>query len=121
MWSPGQNDAVRVRIMIYKISPRADWEQVGDVYRGSADDKRDGFIHFSTAAQLRGTLEKHYARQTDLVLIAVDETALGSAVRFEASRDGALFPHLYGILPLSAVRWVRPIPHDASGGFVLPL
>ncbi len=89
-------------------------------YDGSAHDRRDGFIHFSTAAQLPGTLEKHYAGQSDLLLIAVEEGDLGPALKFELSRGGDLFPHLYGPLPLAAVRWVRPIART-SDGFVLPL
>ena len=106
-------------MLIFKICPRAEWEKVREVYEGSAHDNRDGFIHFSTAAQLIGTLQKHYDGQSDLLLIAVDESALGHALKYESSRGGDLFPHLYAPLPLSAVRWARPIGHNESG-FVLP-
>ncbi len=107
--------------MIFKISPRTEWEKVSGNYAGSAHDTRDGFIHFSTASQLTGTLEKHYAGQDDLLLIAVDESLLGPALKYEASRGGDLFPHLYAPLPLTAVIWARPLSRSANGTFVLPL
>lgn len=96
---------------IYKILAADEWraaERAG-VYRGSADDKRDGFIHFSSAEQTLGTYEKYFSGKPDLVLAAIDAAALGAALKWEASRGGALFPHLYGDLPLSAVRWSRPL------------
>jgi len=83
-------------------------------------DRADGFLHFSTAAQLMGTLTRYYADADDLVLVAVDANALGSALKYEPSRDGQLFPHLFGTLPRVAVRWVRPIARDPQGSFVLP-
>lgn len=107
---------------IYKICDAAAWreaEQAG-VYRGSADDARDGFIHFSTAAQLPGTLFKHYVGKTDLKVVAVDAEALGPALRFESSRGGDLFPHLYGELPLSAVIGVDDILTLADGSHQPP-
>ncbi len=94
-------------------------EQAG-VYRGSADDNRDGFIHFSTAEQLAGTLAKHYAGRTGLKLIAVDAEALGPALRWEPSRGGALFPHLYGEMPLGAVTLVQDIATRPDGGHDVP-
>jgi uncharacterized protein (DUF952 family) len=92
--------------LIYKICPRAEWEAalVNGVYAGSEVDRRDGFIHFSTAAQVDETLRRHFAGQSDLVLVGVDPALLGAALRFEASRGGALFPHLYGVLPVSLAR-----------------
>jgi uncharacterized protein (DUF952 family) len=102
---------------IYKICPRTAWreaEQAG-IYTGSDADTRDGFIHFSTAAQLAETAAKHFARQRDLVVVAVDAQALGPALKWEPSRGGDLFPHLYGALPLSAVRWTRPLPDEIDG------
>lgn len=90
------------------------------MYRGSAADLRDGFIHFSTAAQLAGTLVKHFAQQRDLILVAVDANTLGPALKWEASRGGDQFPHLYGDLPLTAVRWTRPLPEEADGKRALP-
>lgn len=85
---------------VYKIAPRAEWEaarQAG-VYRGSKDDLRDGFIHLSTKSQVSTTLLRHFAGQHDLVLVSFDATSLGEALRFEVSRDGQQFPHLYGPL-----------------------
>jgi len=107
---------------IYKICDAPAWraaEQAG-VYRGSADDARDGFIHFSTAAQLAGTLARHYAGKTDLQLIAVDAAALGEALRWEPSRGGDLFPHLYGELALSAVTGVQQLTTRADGSHDIP-
>ncbi|HTQ15616.1 MAG TPA: DUF952 domain-containing protein [Rhizomicrobium sp.] len=107
--------------MIFKIVHASDWDRTGSCYRGSDKDRADGFLHFSTAAQLPGTLAKHYAGATDaLVLVAADCAALGDTLKFESSRDGALFPHLYGPLPLAAVKWVRPIERGEDGRFVLP-
>jgi uncharacterized protein (DUF952 family) len=105
-------------MLIYKICQQAEWAQAENVYGGSAKDKEDGFIHFSTAEQVLGTLNKYYTDASDLVLVAVDPAPLGDLLRYEASRDGALFPHLYGTLPVTAVRWVKPITRN--GGFVLP-
>ena len=102
---------------IYKISPQGLWraaEQAG-VFAGAPVDHTDGYIHFSTAEQVAETAARHFAGQGDLVLVAVDAAALGAALRYEPSRGGALFPHLYGTLPLSAVRWVKPLPLTAQG------
>jgi uncharacterized protein (DUF952 family) len=89
--------------LVFKIAPRAAWEAAlrEGSYRGSADDQRDGFIHLSTRAQVGKTLLRHFAGQHDLLLISFRAQALGPALRFEASRDGLLFPHLYGELPTS--------------------
>jgi len=107
---------------IYKICEQASWRAAvaAGAYRGSADDERDGFIHFSTAGQLPETAAKHFARQTDLMLVAVDGDALGGQLKWEPSRGGALFPHLYAKLPLSAVRWSRPLPDETGGRRLLP-
>ena len=107
---------------IYKICDAVSWQEAerAGVYRGSADDLRDGFIHFSTAAQLPGTLLKHYFGRTDLKVVAVDEAALGAALRYEPSRGGELFPHLYGDLPLSAVIGVDDILTLADGSHQPP-
>ncbi|WP_229428329.1 DUF952 domain-containing protein [Microvirga pudoricolor] len=107
---------------IYKICSVALWgeaEKAG-VFRGAPVDLQDGFVHFSTAAQLGETADKHFAGQTDLVLAAIEAEALGPALKYEPSRGGDLFPHLYGPLPLSAVRWVRPLPVGPDGRHVLP-
>ena len=115
-------NAERSVTTIYKICERASWrfaEQTG-TYRGSAADARDGFIHFSTAAQLVGTLEKHFAGRSDLLLVAVNADALGEALKWEPSRGGELFPHLYAALPLAAVRWTKPVPDEVGGRRALP-
>jgi uncharacterized protein (DUF952 family) len=107
---------------IYKICERTAWrlaEQTG-AYVGSAADARDGFIHFSTAAQLAGTLAKHFAGQRELLLVAVDADALESALKWEPSRGGDLFPHLYAALPLTAVRWTKPLPDEVAGRRAVP-
>ena len=90
---------------IYKICPASAWREAErqGVFRGSADDVRDGFIHFSTASQVAGTVAKAFCGQTGLFLIAVDADALGDALRWEPSRNDELFPHLYGELDLGAV------------------
>jgi uncharacterized protein (DUF952 family) len=97
--------------LVYKICPRSEWEAAiaTGAYRGSAVDKKDGFIHFSTAEQVAETLRRHFAGQTGLLLIEFDADDLGPALRFEVSRGGALFPHLYGDLPVSLAREVREI------------
>jgi uncharacterized protein (DUF952 family) len=103
---------------IYKICPASAWREAErqGVYRGSADDIRDGFIHFSTASQVAGTAQKHFAGQTGLFLIAVDADALGDALRMEPSRNDELFPHLHGELDLGAVTGVYEL-HARSDGF----
>jgi len=93
---------------IYRIVTEAEWEsaRASGVFAGSEHDLRDGFIHFSTAEQLRETAEKHYAGRTGLLLLTVDAGVL-TRLKWEVSRGGALFPHLYGPLPASAVRGVE--------------
>ena len=116
-----QIEAVRVTT-IYKICQRALWQaaQAERAFRGSADDARDGFIHFSTADQLAETAAKHFAGQSDLVLVAVDAGRLGPQLKWEPSRGGELFPHLYAPLPLEAARWVRPLGEEVDGRRPLP-
>jgi uncharacterized protein (DUF952 family) len=107
---------------IYKICSGAEWRaaKATGVYVGSAVDRRDGFIHFSTAAQVGETARRHFAQQEDLLLVAVDEDRLGTSLRYEAARGGSLFPHLYGTLDLAAVVWVKPLPLGPAGAHVLP-
>src|ERR1700712_563761 len=90
---------------IYKISPASAWREAErqGVYRGSADDVRDGYIHFSTAAQVAETARKHFFGQAGLFLIEVDADALRDPLRWEPSRGGDLFPHLFDELDLGAV------------------
>ena len=107
---------------IYKILPRADWTAAHEAgrFEGSAVDRQDGFIHFSTAEQAAETAAKWFAGQRDLVLVAVDADALGATLKWERSRGGALFPHLYGDLAVKAVQRVDPLPLDEKGRHVLP-
>ena len=107
---------------IYKICTASEWREAerAGVYRGSAADHKDGFIHFSTAEQAAETAAKWFAGQRDLVLVAVDADALGDKLKWEPSRGGALFPHLYGELALKAVRRVAPLPLGADGNHVFP-
>lgn len=90
-------------------------------FAGSADDRRDGFIHLSTAAQLTGTVDKHFAGRDDLWVAEVDLNALGDTVRWEPSRGGERFPHLYGDLPLDCVVAYSPLERDADGSVRLPV
>ena len=109
-------------MLIFKIVHNEEWRaaEAAGVYRGSAKDQEDGFLHFSTQEQLVGTLTHYYAGARDLVLVAVDADGLGAVLKYEPSTAGAHYPHLYGELPLLAVRWVRPIARDAQGKFTLP-
>ncbi len=108
--------------IIYKITPASAWREAErqGVYRGSADDLRDGFIHFSTAAQVAETARKHYRGQTGLFLVAVDAAALGDALRWEPSRNDELFPHLYGELDLGAVTDVLSLRARSDGTHDIP-
>ncbi|MDZ4789698.1 MAG: DUF952 domain-containing protein [Hyphomicrobiales bacterium] len=107
---------------IYKVCTAVEWAAAVEAgaYTGSEPDKRDGFIHFSTAAQAQATAEKHFARQSELVLVAVDANALGDALKWEPSRDGDLFPHLYADLPVSTVTGVTHLPLGADGRHIFP-
>ena len=109
--------------LIYHMCRREEWRAAegAGAYQGSSQDQTDGFIHFSTAAQIEDSAAKHRAGQRDLVLLAVDPAALGAALKWEAARGGALFPHLYGALPLAAVRWAKELPLGADGRHVFPV
>ena len=108
-------------MLIFKIVPRGEWEVSADPYPGSAHDSASGFQHFSTAPQLAETLRLYYTGQTDLLLIAVETSAVAPDLKFEhAPSRGEDFPHLFASLPRASVRWIRPIGND-SVGFVLPL
>ena len=108
--------------LIYKICPRDLWRQAerDGVFRGAPVDHADGYIHFSSAGQVAETAAKHFAEATDLILIAVEAAALGSALRWEPSRGGALFPHLYGELALDRVQWAEPLPLGPDGRHRFP-
>ena len=106
---------------VFKIVPRAEWAEATDAYEGSAHDRADGFLHFSTGPQLPETLRRYYAGQDDLLLVAADPARLGSVFKWEHSPSrGEDFPHLYGVLLMSAVLWVKPLAKDADGNFLLP-
>ncbi len=108
--------------VIYKISPKAAWrgaEQAG-VFTGAPVDLADGFIHFSAGPQVKETARRHFRGQPDLILAAVETAALGSALKWEVSRGGDLFPHLYGPLPMAAVKQVIDLPLDAEGFPIVP-
>ena len=103
--------------LIFKIAGAEEWRraEAAGVFEGAAVDRADGYIHFSTALQAAETAAKWFAGRSDLMLAAVDADALGSALLWEPSRGGALFPHLYAPLPFSAVCWARPLPLGADG------
>lgn len=103
--------------LIYKILGRDAWEAARreGAFTGSAIDRSDGYIHFSTAAQAQETATRHFAGQSDLVVLEVEGDDLGPALKWEPSRGGDLFPHLYGDLPASLVRRVLPAPLGAGG------
>ncbi len=111
---------------IYTLVRGEDWraaEAVGK-YRGSAHDQRDGFLHFSTAAQVRASAARHRAGEPDLFLVEVDVAALGDALRWEPAASGSrpgLFPHLYGPLPLGAVRSVTQLGLNPDGTHAFPV
>jgi uncharacterized protein (DUF952 family) len=107
--------------LIYKIAPASLWREAEakGVFAGAPVDHADGFIHFSTAAQARETAARHFAGQRDLLLVAVMSDRLAD-LRWEPSRGGALFPHLYGALDLAAVAWVKPLPLGPDGVHVFP-
>lgn len=102
---------------IYKLFRRAEWEafEAAGETRGAPVDLADGFIHFSTAAQLAETARRHFAGAPDLVLAAVPPETLGPALRWEPARGGALFPHLYRPLARSEVLWAVPLPLGPDG------
>ena len=102
---------------IYKILARAEWDTAvaRGFFEGSPVDLKDGFIHFSTAGQWRETLRRHFAGQSGLVLVAFDADALGPELRWEPSRGGELFPHLYAPLPTRLALSVEPIAAERAG------
>lgn len=108
--------------LIYKICPAPLWREAerNGRFDGAPVDLADGYIHFSTAAQLAETAAKHFAGQDGLLLIAVDDSRLGPALRYEPSRGGALFPHLYAALDPKAVRWIAPLPLGTDGIHTVP-
>jgi uncharacterized protein (DUF952 family) len=109
-------------MQVFKILDTKEWKAAQDagVYNGSAVDKTDGFVHLSTSAQLAITLTKHFAKADNLTLVAIDTDLLSSALKWEPSGEDS-YPHLYGDLQMSAVKWSTPIPKRPGGVFVLPV
>ena len=108
--------------LIFKILTKQQWQQAEaeGVFKGAPIDLQDGYIHFSTAGQVKGTADKHFAGLDDLVLAAVEAGKLGGKLVYEISRGDALFPHLYDVLELAAVKWVKPMPLGPDGSHELP-
>lgn len=105
--------------LIYKICPPQEWRTAEKIYLGSFDDQRDGFIHFSSAAQLIGTLNKHYAGQNELILLEFEAHSFGAALKWEVSGSGQTFPHLYGALDKDDVQRQWTLSRQ-DGKFELP-
>ena len=113
---------MRAEKIIYKISPRTAWEEAEQKgkFEGAPIDLQDGFIHFSAVDQVAETASKHFAGENDLLLVAVDATSLGDTLKWEVSRGGALFPHLYANLSMESVLWVKPMPLSDNGRHQIP-
>ena len=107
--------------LIYKVCKTSEWDDAvqSGIYGGSCDDRRDGFIHFSTADQLAGTLAKHFAGQDDLVLLTFDSNDLDDRLKWEKSRGGELFPHFYGTLKVTEAKSLQNLSLGPDG-HVLP-
>lgn len=108
--------------MIYKICPAGEWREAVEqgTFRGSAVDLEDGFIHFSAAHQVQETAAKHFRGQKDLLLIAIPIDRLGDALKWERSRGGDLFPHLYGELDTASALWQEPLICQEDGTPIIP-
>jgi uncharacterized protein (DUF952 family) len=108
--------------LVYKIVRRSEWMAArrSGVFGGSPDDARDGFIHLSSASQVRGVCERHFGHETDLLLLAFEAGRLGPNLKWETSHKGEAYPHLYGALPLALVQSIAEIRHGTDGRFVLP-
>jgi len=104
-------------MLIFKIFRSSEWQELADhgETAGAPIDVADGYIHFSTAEQARETAAKHFAGEGDLILAALDSDGLGDALKWETSRGGALFPHLYRRLTRADILWVKPLPLGAEG------
>lgn len=108
--------------LIYKILQPSEWEamQAQGHLTGAPVDIADGYIHFSTARQVRETAARHFSQARELILLVVDAEALGGSLKWEPSRGGDLFPHLYAILPLAQVRAVHPLCLGGDGVHQFP-
>lgn len=108
--------------MIYHMCRADEWEAAlaGGAYAGSSQDREDGFIHFSTAEQIVESARRHRAGQDGLLLLAIDPAVLGDRLKWEPSRGGALFPHVYGTISPAESAWVKPLPLGENGEHVFP-
>jgi uncharacterized protein (DUF952 family) len=108
--------------MVYKIARRFEWEEAEKtgIYPGSADDRRDGFIHLSSASQVYATCSRYFAGESEIILVSVESSLLGPALKWEESRRGEKFPHLYAPLVLASVHSVTEIRRSADGRFMFP-
>jgi uncharacterized protein (DUF952 family) len=118
----GQDKSREPMPIIYKILPASLWQEAqrDGVFVGAPVDLADGYIHFSTAEQVEETAAKHFSGQRDLMLLHVDAQALGDALKWEPSRGGALFPHLYARLDVKYVTRADPLPLGDDGRHVFP-
>lgn len=107
---------------LYKVLPAAEWRaaEAAGCFRGWGIDLQDGYIHLSSADQVVETVARHFADQDGLLLVTVSGDKLGSALRWEPSRGGELFPHVYGVIPIDAVEKVEPLPHGDGGTHQFP-
>lgn len=115
-------DPIDLPRLVYRLCHRDDWraaERAG-AFTGGADDVRDGFIHLSSADQVEDSARRHYAGVRPLMLLAVDGARVSGDLRWEPSRGGALFPHLYGTIPLEAVLSALPLSEDGEGNPIFP-
>jgi uncharacterized protein (DUF952 family) len=108
--------------IIYHMCRADEWEAAvaSGAYAGSSQDKADGFIHFSTADQIIESARRHRAGQEGLLLLAIDPTVLGDRLKWEPSRSGDPFPHVYGVIDPRESAWVKPLPLGANGEHVFP-
>jgi uncharacterized protein (DUF952 family) len=107
---------------IYKIVTAEQWRiaERDGVFTGAPIDLTDGYIHFSTARQVRETAAKHFAGQGDLLLVAIPTASIEDTLKWEVSRGGALFPHLYATLDPKLATWVKPLPLGVDGKHAFP-
>ncbi len=108
--------------VVYKIMTATQWSEFDTtrLFRGAEIDLEDGYIHFSTSDQMMETAKRYFAGRADLILVAVDASKLGAALKFEPSRGGDLFPHLYSPLQIDAVIWAKPLPLNNKGVHAFP-
>jgi uncharacterized protein (DUF952 family) len=109
-------------VLIFHMAKTAEWDaaQSTGSYQGADEDRVDGFIHFSTATQVKESAKKHRTSEPNLILVACNSDALGHNLKWEKARGGKLFPHLYGDIPLNAVVWAEPLLLDTDGTHIFP-